>query len=1744
MSRLASEWAEKTFKLPRKILPNVERSLANGYLFLVILKQCGCVSDDDFDAANDGTTPDVVMKNFTILAKSLKEMDLSIKKSQVVSIISEEPGGASDLIMKIKRGYESGGKAPRPSTPPYKAATKTVRPKKDGPFKRPSVLKDERNADERLYDYEIKNKSLSEFRDMHPDAQVAEHMLFRYETDVQIEQAIEEDVRTKEENKKISFQKRQQEEKEIMRRTRDIAADGVKKWQKSKLPEKNRKIRDTQFELAKTTRKEYKKARADHDHRLEQEKGIDAFEINLKRSGIGGDDEGGQLSTTYEEAGSFLQRMVETASKVAPTNEEISDILNGVKNRTQENKTARYEKSRRKRRMALEQAAASTGMTSMLEEDDSEDEVDKLATQVLELEKKKKEKEEKDAELKVTCNLKLAEKKEQGEDYLRIYFEQQRMLSFDQTDRAGELAAATKAIQERAIYSRKKHEALCLSIVKSMISDILDDDSTAQEEGLVSLKDCNDPVSSILNACNATIQDPMNDKANGTTNLNIPQIISEERWPSVLFAAKNAGRWTRGANKVNTFTDSMLKGLNRVLEAVAKGISEESAAPVKLQTHEFSSNKENANRVILVTGKGHTISRSDWNTVITGLGGEDKVQVWDQVAALDCAYKFASCFAGKKPSVDFSTLYTACLDQETCPDELASTAVTAEAVDVVTATYEIAKGIESFQPVIDAYKALIIDGEVEIEESEAADPSEVEGEEVDEEAKEAARLAAIEAKKETIKEEKKAACKAALEAFTPTFTDINLASLVGQTAWLRQWVIDQCIAVEQLKIPVASTVLISRNWGRVTDDPLLCRVIDWFLRGGTTSNIPEDDTILTEALGGGGGKKKKGAAEGPEQTAIHAVLVLTGKEEEGATAPILPPDAVMASSGLAAGAAMVYESRKKITPVTAAEVEIRNESDNVGETDDLKASFESEAALLNVPLFDATVHNTLSLVESMAAVYICLNEKEVDTNISTAAEDQEGEKTEEVPTENAPTPTTEGLGLEAPSSSAPTVTPTENMMNIIASRRGNWDPDVLMGWLHACGVNAIAPDSAMECLKNLQKSRSIELKILGGVVYAADICVEEIVEAVESMKVELTRRLKAVDPRWERTCKEFTTILGTPGEAKRVDMDDLIVRLGDIIDERHILWMKLSEELDIAANKLLMKTFARLDECNNTALNTVLSTLDKRAEVGTILCDTLQQAGYSSLPWSSTFTTTAVTATDDMVDIPAVDIHSSSSSPLAAIVGNELRAEAVTVASAFAKASQNAKKILESRVTALSDWCEQRCRKRVEYEHSVLNRWSKELSRSLFENYDRDANSREEPQVSLINKYFFGVSDDAAQDGIPFLKGRGRCELGDLVLEPIQILYVMRDLVEVENAKSNGAALVQTARALVDKSILLPPAWRNPQRLNALSSRIVLPTPCNNDDNNYNSNGILSNNEDGDTNSKEDENKKSFAMFCRRLVMYLLMGVYKTLPTVEYLRRIHTVCSKSPVTVQEFTRKLNQDARLNVGWLHDVSNSNAKPPSKESITEQFAALEAIACTCVTDYNTGSSATIDVDLMVLTLTGLPQSPAVNLFDEALIGLSGSAMTPGVCKYLSLITGLRKEGTLTETKIDAGAENSGIGEQDAVANEVNVNTQMQVRNNDITPTDEWLLLRAVDRLVLNPAQLAMSLTVTDTPTTTSSFRNNHSNEETVMGVSTSKGTVGIVHSPPKIVLSDWIANGNPNKGYLQAKFSTYDTTILEK
>ena len=357
MSRLAQEWAEKSFKLPRRIAPKVEQSMANGYMFLVMCKQCGSINEEDFEGANDGTTPDVIMQNMVLLARALKAMDIKMGKAEVAALISEEPGQAADIIMNIKSAKEAGGKKQRPKTPPYKQVIHTVRPQEDK-FERPNFFNDERDAYQRFMEDMLPGKDLTDFSQVHYTAQEAKYHTFKFNEDIKIWDAdrAEEERGRQERDDRIDRELARKGEMNDANRTRD--AEGLKKWKESRRTGHNRKIRDTQFEMAVLTAKQYRKVREDHVHSEEEQKGIDAFEVNLKRAGIGGDDEGGKLSVTYEDPQSFLYRMIDTAGATAPTNEECGDFLAGLKERTVESRTARYEKARSQRRMLVEQASA------------------------------------------------------------------------------------------------------------------------------------------------------------------------------------------------------------------------------------------------------------------------------------------------------------------------------------------------------------------------------------------------------------------------------------------------------------------------------------------------------------------------------------------------------------------------------------------------------------------------------------------------------------------------------------------------------------------------------------------------------------------------------------------------------------------------------------------------------------------------------------------------------------------------------------------------------------------------------------------------------------------------------------------------------------------------------------------------------------------------------------------------------------------------------------------------------------------------------------------------------------------------------------------------------------------------------------------------------------------------------------------------------------------------------------------
>lgn len=127
----------------------------------------------------------------------------------------------------------------------------------------------------------------------------------------------------------------------------------------TQMVKKDRQVRDLKFELAVQEFKELKTLKDNLIHCQDEIGGVNAFERIMKRSGIGAGDGGsGQMAVSYEDTKSFNQRMSEMAKQTFPTNEEISNFKTQLKERTEENRVARYEKARRRRRAMVDQNKA------------------------------------------------------------------------------------------------------------------------------------------------------------------------------------------------------------------------------------------------------------------------------------------------------------------------------------------------------------------------------------------------------------------------------------------------------------------------------------------------------------------------------------------------------------------------------------------------------------------------------------------------------------------------------------------------------------------------------------------------------------------------------------------------------------------------------------------------------------------------------------------------------------------------------------------------------------------------------------------------------------------------------------------------------------------------------------------------------------------------------------------------------------------------------------------------------------------------------------------------------------------------------------------------------------------------------------------------------------------------------------------------------------------------------------------
>lgn len=135
--------------------------------------------------------------------------------------------------------------------------------------------------------------------------------------------------------------------------------DLTERWKDTQRVKKNRMIRDLHFELTQLTKQDLTKLHATQNHREQEVKGIVDFEKNMKRLGIGsGEGSDMAMTVSYETNDNFVDRLQQVATKQFPTNEEISNFKTQLKERTEANRLARYEKARRKRRAMVEQQAA------------------------------------------------------------------------------------------------------------------------------------------------------------------------------------------------------------------------------------------------------------------------------------------------------------------------------------------------------------------------------------------------------------------------------------------------------------------------------------------------------------------------------------------------------------------------------------------------------------------------------------------------------------------------------------------------------------------------------------------------------------------------------------------------------------------------------------------------------------------------------------------------------------------------------------------------------------------------------------------------------------------------------------------------------------------------------------------------------------------------------------------------------------------------------------------------------------------------------------------------------------------------------------------------------------------------------------------------------------------------------------------------------------------------------------------
>jgi len=1618
MSRLAQNWAEKSFNLPRPIV-NLEKDFSNGYLLIKMLQERNVLHEDEVADVVDGDTPTVVMKNMHVLARGLKSLQLHLTKQQTADIISEQPGGAADLIMSLKRKFEGVSTSPKWRNDSYKNATRSLKPKT---FKRTIEKAQDWTEEEAFFVSTLAGKKNANFRDVDAFAQ-QEHY---FEFDTRQEKLYKERLAQQQKRHKEAVVERRQRilenlDHRIDQHEQTLQA-GTRNWKANQTTKRDRQIRDLQFELCLEAKATQRRIMENTLNRTDQETGIEQFENNLKRNGIGGEEgEGdGVLLPSTEDSNLFMQRVEASVAETWPTDGEVGDFMQTLEKRTRELRLARAEKARRKRRMQVEQNAALNEMGVSTTGSINEDTLEGTMTE----NDRKLKADHKQQEYERLTVQAAADSKaiaDRGEDQVRIFAERVRMMSYESNSSAETVAAVLEAQRKRREEKSKRNYETCRSLVLELVADSLTGVGAHVSSGAsqaASLPQSRSQHMSHSQSITKGSSGREDDAYFSQLAADVIEIQKQERerneeripgcdfisrspavdlLPSAVILANNTAKWRNsceldeqaGVSRIRTLSfrekaiavfgqvteyDSctelcpfridasgnvenlekrILDHLSHVKES-AREETDHTATPAGCVTSPYQT-------VVLLLGGQHDLSPSILEEAGQWLGGEHRFSLWDVPRAAEVALSLCNSATGgtEGGAVDCTLITGATLcssfgiDPQSFPDDhtlsVQATRTVSEVVDVVT-RITTCVGIVGDDGTVSA---------------------------------------------------------AELDQASFKFNDTTLVILLGQILWLREYICSVCYNHKGVHF-MPTRVLVGTIVG-YADKGCTAKILDWFIRGGNRMNIPEGDeqlrTIIAEEIASlppEKGKKGKPAPKGKKDKNKDATEVISDKSSIATVIWIRSGCVSPIDDETDMNIRPIRPTERDDVKVILAYKQMQRRQWST-ELKELSKSFEREVQVFSVAnkcrfhIYQPGHTKTSQLEpEMLPATDINCDFNAVEYIVAAVLD---GMTLESTAATDDPTMDADQIDATEPEYDVSAIEESQARVHkLVMERRELLDPAQMIWLNHVTKLHTIDFSLAPSLLCTLRTSGMKELDILASLIF---VSVLQLRKAQADMRYKHTiqvNAMKIADNQWQKLCMQFRDefvrkgkeLTSVPMEKVKAEFRTLSrvleCELGDVIDIRHKNWIHQAADLNVILTRIIGKVCAVSTDIVSVINSSLVTIVKTNATAAYRIADTFSSCGYERFPWPlktdlskggtsrveyqrlrdevrhriTLLKTALCLYNDDEVELGISSQQELDCSEmlanidklsdeleipdtpevfsLRASVLHEIRNECLSLAVSVLKALHDSILKLDDVKQTFMQQIDGYILKRNSYEHDILQKWMGEL-REKFNGSTEGIGFI--AAAEFMSGYYFGVSDDPDQDGIPksSLANRGLVNVGEMSVNTRKLRYLSLELlasrVEEESSSNTFSPrefLTATVKNIFDHGENMPSVWRQINKLHSLADTVCSSSTFPTDDS---------------------------ERFSRALVMRLALARLPMAPPSVYVVKL---CSKllgqhgevsqarylspdSPTVVplSQILSTISQDKNLCMGWWPYKGRTDIDYDNH--LTAVLYIIEAIALTC-------------------------------------------------------------------------------------------------------------------------------------------------------------------------------------------------------